>query len=68
MIMAEIYEHTIHLFIRERGGSALKKGIYYSLGSDADSKRRIEKKLRMMERFRLVVVDGERSKNQMKSS
>ena len=60
MIMAEIYEHTIHLFLREHGGSALKKGIYYSLGSDADSKS--------LERFRLVVVDGERSKNQMKSS
>ena len=47
MIMAEIYEHTIHLFLRECGGSALKKGIYYLLGSDADSKRRIEEKLRV---------------------
>ena len=60
--MAEIYEHTIHSFIREHGGSVLKKEIYAALGSDAESKRMIDEKLRMMERFGLVVIDGEEVK------
>jgi len=60
--MAEIYEHAIHSFIREHGGSVLKKEIYAALGSDAESKRMIDEKLRMMERFGLVVIDGEEVK------
>ena len=61
-IMSEIFEHAIHSFIRERGGSALKKEIYAALGSDNDSKRMIDEKLRMMERFGLIVIDGEKVK------
>jgi len=60
--MAEIYEHVIHSFIRERGGSASKNEIYTALGSDTESKRRIDEKLRMMERFGLIVIDGEKVK------
>jgi len=60
--MAEIYEHTIYSFLRERGGSALKNEIYRALGGDAESRRRIDERLRMMERFGLIVIDGEKVK------
>ena len=62
MVMVEIYEHTIHSFLRERGGSASKDEIYRALGDDAESRRRIDERLRMMERFGLVVIDGEEVK------
>jgi len=61
MTMA-IFEHTIHGFLREHGGSASKKEIYRALGDDEESRRRIDEKLRMMERFGLVAVDGEEVK------
>jgi len=60
--MAEVYEHVIHSFLREHGGSALKKEIYTALGSDTESKRRIDERLRMMERFGLIIIDGEKVK------
>jgi len=60
--MAVIYEHMIHRFLRERGGSASKKEIYKALGDDSESRRMIDEKLRMMERFGLIVVDGEEVK------
>jgi DNA-binding HxlR family transcriptional regulator len=59
MNMAEIYEHVIHRFLRERGGSAAKKEIYKDLGDDEASRRMIDDKLRMMERFGLVIIDEE---------
>ena len=46
----------------ERGGSALRDEIYRALGDDAESRRRIDERLRMMERFGLVVIDGEEVK------
>jgi len=60
--MTEIYEHTIHKFLRERGGSASKSEIYKALGDDVESRRMIDEKLRMMERFGLVTFDGEEVK------
>lgn len=57
--MARVYEHTIHRFLRERGGSASKKEIYGALGDDVESRQMIDEKLRMMERFGLIVIDGE---------
>jgi len=62
IIMAEIYEHAIHKFLREHGGSASKKEIYKALGDDVASRRMIDEKLRMMERFGLVTFDGEEVK------
>jgi len=49
----------IHRFLRDRGGSASKKEIYKALGDDDASRRMIDDKLRMMERFGLVIIDGE---------
>jgi len=46
-------------FLRERGGSASKKEIYRALGDDVESRQMIDEKLRMMERFGLVAIDGE---------
>jgi hypothetical protein len=60
--MAAIFEHMIHRFLRDHGGSALKKEIYKALGDDPASRRMIQEKLRMMERFGLVVIDGEKVK------
>jgi len=62
IIMAEIYEHAIHKFLREHGGSASKKEIYKALGDDVASRRMIDEKLRMMERFGLVTINGEEVK------
>ena len=62
MIMAGIYEHTIHRFLRERGGSASKREIYKALGDDDTSRTMIDEKLSMMERFGLVIIDGEEVK------
>jgi len=59
--MVEVYEHTIYRFW-ERGGSASRDEIYRALGDDAESRRRIDERLRMMERFGLVVIDGEEVK------
>jgi len=56
MNMAEIYEHVIHRFLRERGGSASKKEIYKALGDDEASRKMIDDKLRMMERFGLIIM------------
>jgi hypothetical protein len=58
--MPEIYEHAIHKFLREHDGSASKNEIYKALGDDAESRRMIDEKLRMMERFGLIVIDGEK--------
>lgn len=60
--MAVIFEHMIHRFLRDRGGSASKKEIFRALGDDTASRRMIEEKLRMMERFGLVIIDGEEVK------
>ena len=59
--MVEIYEHTIYGFLRERGGSASRDEIYRALGDDVES-RRIDERLRMMERLGLAVIDGEEVK------
>lgn len=54
-----VQDYIIHRFIRERGGKASKQEILEALGSDKDSKRIIEEKLTMMERFGIVVIDGD---------
>jgi len=61
MVMVEIYEHTIYGFLRECGGSASRDEIYRALGDDVES-RRIDERLRMMERLGLAVIDGEEVK------
>jgi DNA-binding HxlR family transcriptional regulator len=60
--MAVVYEYVIHRFLRERGGSASKEEIYKALGDDDASRRMINDKLRMMERFGLVIINGEEVK------
>ena len=60
--MIEIYEHTIHRFLREHDGSASRDEIYRALGEDMETRRGIDERLRMMERFGLVVIDGEEVK------
>ena len=62
-----IQEYKIHSFIRERGGEATKQQIFETLGNDDESKRIIEGKLRMMERFGLVIIDGEEVKMKEKT-
>ena len=60
--MPEIYEHAIHKFLREHGGSASKNEICKALRDDAESRRTIDEKLKMMERFGLVTFDREEVK------
>jgi hypothetical protein len=60
--MAVVYEYVIHRFLRERGGLASKEEIYKALGDDDASRRMIDDKLRMMERFGLVIINGEEVK------
>jgi len=60
--MAEIFEHTIHKFLSEKGGKSSKKIIYEALGNDVERRKIIDEKLRMMERFGLITVDGEEVK------
>ncbi|MEM2111906.1 MAG: hypothetical protein QXX08_08535 [Candidatus Bathyarchaeia archaeon] len=60
--MVPIYEHTIHRFLIKNGGSALKMEIYKALSEDDSSRKTIDEKLRMMERFGLVIIDGEKVK------
>jgi len=62
VVVIAIFEHVIHRFLTEQGGSASRKDIYGALGDDEESRRMIDEKLRMMERFGLVVVDGEEVK------
>lgn len=47
----------IHRFIRERGGKASKQEILEALGTDEESRRAIEEKLTMMERFGFITMD-----------
>ena len=62
-----IQEYKIHRFIREHGGETTKQQIFETLGNDDESKRIIEGKLRMMERFGLVIIDGEEVKMKEKT-
>jgi len=65
--MSVVYEYMILDFLRERGGSASKKEIYRALGDDtAASRNMIDDRLRMMERFGLVIIDGEEVKVKQK--
>ena len=57
-----VQDYIIHRFIREQGGKATKQQIFEALGSDKETRRRIEEKLMMMDRFGLVVIDGEEVK------
>ncbi|MEM3028066.1 MAG: hypothetical protein QW220_04995, partial [Candidatus Bathyarchaeia archaeon] len=56
----EISEYTIHRFIKERGGTTSKMEIYKALGGDAESRRSIDEKLRMMERYELIIIDEDK--------
>lgn len=62
IVTAGINECAIHKFLRERGESALKKEIYRAFGDNAESRRTIDEKLRTIERFGLVIIDGEEVK------
>lgn len=59
-LTAEISEYTIHRFIKERGGTTSKMEIYKALGGDAESRRSIDEKLRMMERYELIIIDEDK--------
>ena len=54
-----VQDYKIHRFIREQGGKVRKKEILEALGSDKESKRLIEDKLMMMERFGILRIDGD---------
>ena len=54
--MSEIYEYMIHDFLRKSGGSASKEEIYRAFGGSIEVKRMIDEKLRMMERFGLIII------------
>ena len=54
-----VQDYIIHRFVRERGGKASKQEILEALGSDEESRRMIEEKLTMMERFGIVAIEGE---------
>ena len=62
VFMAEIFEHAIHRFLNEKGGRSSKEKIYEALGNDARRRKIIDEKLSMMERFGLIIVDGEEVK------
>jgi len=62
IVTAVIDDHVVHRFLRKHGGSALKKEIYGAFGDDAESRRMVDDKLRTMERFGLVLIDGEEVK------
>ena len=65
--MALVYEYVILQFLRAHDGSASKKEIYKALGDDtAASRSMIDDRLRMMERFGLVMIDGEEVKIKQK--
>ena len=57
-----VQEYVIHRFIKGQGGKASKETIYGALGDDAQSKRDIDAKLMMMERFGLIIIDGKEVK------
>jgi len=54
-----VQDYIIHRFIRESGGKAMKREILEALGCDEESKRMIEEKLTMMERFGIVAIEGD---------
>ena len=56
--MSEIFEYKIHDFLRRSGGSS-KEEIYKAFGEDIEAKRIIDEKLRMMERFGLIIIEKE---------
>lgn len=57
-----VQDYKILRFIKEQGGNTSVKAIYTALGDSADSRRSIDEKLRMMERFGLIIVDGKEVK------
>ena len=54
-----VQEYVIHRFIKGQGGKTSKKAIYTALGDNAESRRIIDEKLSMMERFGLIIIDEE---------
>ena len=60
--MAEIFEHMIYGFLNEQGGRSSKEKIYEAIGDDAERRKNIDEKLRMMERFGIVIIDGDEVK------
>lgn len=54
-----IRDNMIYKFLRERGGKASNREILEGLGSDEESRRLIEEKLTIMERFGIVIIDGD---------
>lgn len=57
-----VQDYKILRFIKEQGGKTSKKAIYTALGDSAESRRSIDEKLSMMERFGLVIIDGKEVK------
>lgn len=62
ILISVIFEHMIHRFLKDRGGTASRDEIYKALGDDEGRRRNIDEKLRMMERFGFVIIDGEEVK------
>ena len=54
-----IQDHIIYKIIKDQGGSATKKQIFDAFEDDEETKRLIEERLRVMERFGILTVDGD---------
>lgn len=58
-MLPKIQDYMIHQFLRKNNGKATKKEIFEALGKDDETKRIVNEKIGMMERFGLVDVKGD---------
>jgi len=56
--LAGIQDYMIYEIITQNEGKATKQEIFDKLGKDRETKRVVEEKLAMMERFGLITIDG----------
>ena len=54
-----ISDYTIYKIIENQGGKTTKKHIFEALGGPEAEKRIIEEKLRTMERFGIITINGD---------
>jgi len=50
---------VIHQFLVKNNGKATRREILDALGKDEETRRIVEEKLSMMQRFGLVTIDGD---------
>ena len=54
-----VQDYMIHRFIREKSGKATKQEVLEAFGNDEETRRMVEEKLSMMQRFGILVIDGD---------